>query len=176
MNRRLGYLLFWLLVPTVFIILFHAFSVFVFPMTLLLGLVGVPPLVQGVLGIFLTIAVAVAAAVVIWRAWQGLRANPSVAPRLEFSVRPADASWFAIDRSMFPEVFRTSTQESREIAGWGDHRIRVAGVEVAFSVEDSAIEISFEGDIADSDARRLSEEIRANVERVTGQAATLISR
>jgi hypothetical protein len=50
----------------------------------------------------------------------------------------------------------------------------VAGVEVAFSVEDSGIEISFEGDISDSDASRLSEEIRANIERATGQGATLM--
>jgi hypothetical protein len=174
LSRRVGYLLFWLVAPILFIILLHAFSTFVVPMTFLLGLVNVPPLVQGFLGLLLAIAVVAAAAVLIWRAWQGLRANPSVAPHLEFSVRPIDAPWFAIDPSMFSEIFRTSTQESREISGWGDHRIWVAGVEVAFSVEDSGIEISFEGDISDSDARRLSEEIRANVERVTHQAATLI--
>jgi hypothetical protein len=173
-NRRVGYLLFWLLVPTVFITLFHTFSIFVVPITLLLDFLEVPPLAQGALGFLLTIPVAIAAALLIWRAWQGLRANTSVGPRLEFAVRPSDASWFALDRSNFSEVFRPSTQESQEISGWGDHRIRVAGVEIAFSVEDSGIEISFEGDISDSDASHLSEEIRANIERATGQGATLI--
>ena len=174
MNRRVGYLVFWLLAPTVFIILSHAFFTLVLPMTFLLDFLEVPPLAQGVFGFLVTISVAIAAALLIWRAWQGLRANTSVGARLEFAVRPTDASWFALDRSMFSEILRPSTQESHEISGWGDHRIRAAGVEIAFSVEDSGIEISFEGDISDSDACRLSEEIRANVERATAQGATLI--
>ena len=40
--------------------------------------------------------------------------------------------------------------------GWGDHRIRVAGVEIAFLVEDAAIQVSFEGEIPEDTLAALS--------------------
>jgi len=172
-NRRVGYIAFWVLVPIVFLTLFHAFSAFVLPITLFLQYLKIPTPAQHVIDLLLTISAVGAAAVVIWLAWQALRAATPAGPRPEFAVSPTDDSWFALDRSDYAETFRPFTEESREISGWGDHRIRVAGVEIAFSVDDSRIAISFEGDISESDAARLSEEIRANIERATGRGATL---
>ena len=164
MNRWISYVLFWLLVPTVLFVLFHAFASVAMPASLLLQYLDLPPGVQRGIGIALIVSIIPAAGALVWRAWRGLREEPSAGPRHEFTIRPSTGAEFQIERSQRPcEI----------VPGWGDHRIRVAGVEIAFLVEDATIEISFEGEIPEADALSLAEEFRTNIEESTGGKVTL---
>ena len=91
--------------------------------------------------------------VLVWRAWRGLRTQPPAGPRHEFEITPSVGAEFHIERSQFPELLRSAQRLCEIVPGWGDHRIRVAGVEIAFFVEDTAIQVSFEGEIPEAEAR-----------------------
>ena len=159
----------------VLFVLFHAFASVAMPASLLLQYLDLPPGVQRGIGIVLIVSIIPAAGALVWRAWRGLRAEPSAGPRHEFKIRPSVGAEFRIERSQFPELLRSAQRPCEIVPGWGDHRIRVAGVEIAFLVEDAAIEISFEGEIPEADALSLAEEFRTNIEESTGGKVTLSS-
>ena len=173
MNRWISYVLFWLLVPTVFFVLFHAFASVAMPASLLLQYLDLPPAVQTGIGIVLIVSIIPAVGALVWRAWRGLRAQPSAGPRHEFKIRPSVGADFHIERSQFPELLRSAQRPCEIVPGWGDHRIRVAGVEIAFLVEDAAVQVSFEGEIPEAEALSLAEEFCTNIEESTGGKVTL---
>lgn len=173
MNRWISYVLFWLLVPAVLFVLFHAFASVAMPASMLLQYLDLPPGVQRGIGIVLIVSIIPAAGVLVWRAWRGLRVEPSAGPRHEYTIRPSAGAEFRIERSRFPDLLRSARRPCEIVPGWGDHRIRVAGVEIAFLVEDTAIEVFFEGEIPEADARSLAEEFRINIEEGTGGKVTL---
>jgi hypothetical protein len=161
------------LVPTVFVVLLHAFGSVATPGVLLLQYLNLPPAVQTGGGIVIYMLIIAAVGVLVWRAWCGLRTQPPAGPRHEFKISPSVRAEFHIDRSQFPELLRTAQRPCEIVPGWGDHRIRVAGVEIAFFVEDTAIQVSFEGEIPEAEARSLAEEFRTNIEQGTGGQTTL---
>lgn len=86
----------------------------------------------------------------------------------EYLIRRVDGEWFDLRQEQFAEALRPVSVGSKVVEGWGDHRIWLLGIEVSFSVEDPGIQVSFEGEIAEDMSDRFIEEIRQNVERVTG--------
>jgi hypothetical protein len=157
----------------VFFVLLHAFGSIAMLASLLLQYLDLPPAMQTGAAIVLYVSTIAAATALVWRAWRGLRAQPLAGPRHEFEISPRVGAGFHIERSQFPELLRSAQRPCEIVPGWGDHRIRVAGVDIAFSVEDAAIQVSFEGEIPEAEARSLAEEFRANMEESTGVEVTL---
>ena len=89
---------------------------------------------------------------------------------IEFLIRRTDGDWFdnawsACNPKSFPyEV----------IDGWGNHRIRVLGVEVSVSDEIVGYQISFGGEIDEATTRQIVEEMRQNLEAATGQRGEVV--
>jgi len=88
----------------------------------------------------------------------------------EFLIRRTDGEWFdagwtACNPKSFPyEV----------IPGWGNHRIRVLGVEVSISDEEPGYQVSFDGEIDEAVARQIVDEMRENLEAATGQKGRVV--
>jgi hypothetical protein len=93
---------------------------------------------------------------------------------MEFLIRRTDGKWFDLPADQFAAALRPSTFPSRPAAGWGDHRIEVAGVEVSFSYEDPGIQVGFEGELPEATAEQIVAEILENVARVTGQRGRVV--
>lgn len=89
---------------------------------------------------------------------------------IEFLIRRTDGecfdnAWSACNPKTYPfEV----------IDGWGNHRIRVLGVEVSISDEMAGYQVSFEGDIPADIAEKIVNEMRENLESATGQKGIVI--
>ena len=92
----------------------------------------------------------------------------------EYLLRSVDDDWFDLPADQLPEVLRPNTIESSPVTGWGDHRIAVEGAEIAFSYEDPGIQVIIEGTIPETIARRIIEEVLANVERSTGLRGRIV--
>jgi hypothetical protein len=71
-------------------------------------------------------------------------------------------------------VLRPINFESVTITGWGNHRIQVEGVEIAFSFEDPSIQIIFESEIDGEIADQIVGEILENIEKTTGQSGRVV--
>ncbi|MCL4266280.1 MAG: hypothetical protein KJ069_23945 [Anaerolineae bacterium] len=93
---------------------------------------------------------------------------------LEYLIRPIDDDWFNLAKSNFGRTLRPDSFEFSVIEGWGDHRIRINDVEVAFSYEDLGIQISFEGIANVVFADKVVGEILSNIEKTTGQSGRII--
>lgn len=93
---------------------------------------------------------------------------------VEYLIKRTDGRWFDLHRDRNAEALRPTTFASRVIDGWGDHRILVEGVEIAFSYEDPGIHVSFEGEISERLADQIVAEICDNVIRVTGNQARVL--
>ena len=78
---------------------------------------------------------------------------------IEYLIRRADGEWFDLPTSQFAEALRPSSYPSERISGWGSHRIRTEGVEVAFSEEDPGIQVIFEGDLPRATTDKIVAEI-----------------
>ena len=89
---------------------------------------------------------------------------------LEFLIRRTDGEWF--DNAF--SACNPKTFEYEVIPGWGNHRIRVLGVEVSISDEDPGFQVSFEGEIDEKIARQIVEEMRENLEAATGQKGRVV--
>jgi hypothetical protein len=94
---------------------------------------------------------------------------------MEFLLRRTDGEWFDLRREQFGEVLRPSSYASRVVGGWGDHRIQVDGVHVAFSFEDPGIQVSFDGPIDATTASRIVQEVLASIEGKTGQRGSVVA-
>jgi len=88
---------------------------------------------------------------------------------IEFLIRRTDGEWFDLHASRFGEALRPSSVSSERVDGWGDWRIRCADVEISFSYEDPGIQMCIEGELPKSLAEQIADEVRQNIERVTGQ-------
>jgi hypothetical protein len=93
----------------------------------------------------------------------------------EYIVRRVDDDWFDIPYDRLGEVFRPARTPSTPVEGSNGFRILVEGEQVSFSDEETGIVVRFEtGDIDMCRADEIAEEIRQNIEAVTGQPARLI--
>lgn len=94
----------------------------------------------------------------------------------EFLIRRVDGEWFDLHGGWFGgEVLRPNSIPSKPIQGGGDHRIEVSGCEISFSYEDPGIYICFEGgDMPESTAQQVVEEICRNIEQATGQKGRIV--
>ncbi len=75
----------------------------------------------------------------------------------------ADASDWPIHKDRIGEFLKPNTLPSEVVAGWGDHRIRVAGIEVSFSWEPVGWCAAFEGEIDQDTAAQIVGEIANNL-------------
>jgi hypothetical protein len=89
---------------------------------------------------------------------------------LEFLIRRTDGEWF--DNAW--SACNPKSVPYEVIPGWGNHRIRVLGVEVSISDEDPGYQVSFDGDIDAATARKIVEEMRENLEAATGQKGRVV--
>jgi hypothetical protein len=94
---------------------------------------------------------------------------------MEFLIRRTDGEWFDIHLSAMPDVLQPARRPSRSVTEFGDHRIEVDGVHIAFSYEDPGIQVTFEGDVDAAWARSVVEEILERIESMTGQSARIIA-
>jgi hypothetical protein len=103
--------------------------------------------------------------------------SPSVtrAPAFEFLIRRVDGDWFTIDATQMPQVLRPLAAQSTKIEGWGDNRICVPQGIISFSYEDPGIQVIFEEfKGTDVEAERLADDIRANIEKETGEKGRVV--
>jgi hypothetical protein len=115
----------------------------------------------------------------LWAVWKRPHQPPMpVQPKekkREFLIRRADGDWFDLYATRFAEVLKPTSLPSRQIAGWGDHRIEVKGCEISFSYEDPGFQICFEtGMPSEEEAARIVEEIAASITAATGQQSRVV--
>ena len=93
----------------------------------------------------------------------------------EYLIRRTDGKWFDLKHEQFGVTLRPTSFPSKPIEGWGDHRIKVLGCEVFFFYRDPGIHVSFEGTMPpDEVAKKIVDEIAANITKATGQGARVI--
>ena len=93
----------------------------------------------------------------------------------EFLIKRTGGDWFDLPVNKFREVLRPNTLPCEQIQGWGDHRIRVSGLEVSFSCEDPGIHVCFEaGSIDDRLAVQIVREVLENITRATHQHGDIV--
>lgn len=93
----------------------------------------------------------------------------------EFLIRCTTDEWFDITQERTPSILKPIATIAEPIAGWGSHRIRVEGEEIAFSIEDVGIQVSFESGTMDWErARSLVDEMCKNIEKQTGQGTRIV--
>ena len=93
---------------------------------------------------------------------------------IEYLIRRTDGEWFDL-QGQLEAALKPSSFPSRRIEGWGDWRIQTQGVEISFSYEDPGIQVCIEGELPPHVADQMAEEIRRNVERVTGQKGRVVA-
>jgi hypothetical protein len=93
----------------------------------------------------------------------------------EYLIRRADGEWFDLPASMSGEALRPISFASERVEGWGDWRIRTEGVDISFSYEDPGIQVCIEGELSKKLADQIADEIRQNIELVTGQKGRVIA-
>jgi hypothetical protein len=92
----------------------------------------------------------------------------------EYLIRPNESEWFDLHKDNFSEVFRPINFESEPITGWGDHRIKIEGIEISFSYEDPGIQITFWGEVDGEIADQIVDEILKNIEKSTEQSGSVV--
>ena len=92
----------------------------------------------------------------------------------EYLIRRVDGEWFDLNVRQWPDVMRPNSMASKPVAGWGNHRIEVMGVEISFSDEDPGILMCIEGNLPDSMADQIIKEVLANIEKATGQRGRIV--
>jgi len=94
---------------------------------------------------------------------------------VEFLIRRDDGEWFEFPFDRYPEVLRPLTIASRQVEGWGSHRIEVEGSEISFSDEDPGFQVSFEtGSLGVERAREIVDDICRSIETNTGQKTRVV--
>ena len=93
---------------------------------------------------------------------------------LEYLIRPNDADGFNLQKVDFEQALRPTTFSYSIVEGWGEHRIEVNKVEIAFSYEDVGLQIIFDGQIEQDVANQIIHEIKGNLEIVTNQSGRVI--
>ena len=93
---------------------------------------------------------------------------------MEYLIRRTDGEWFDLGPDRYDFALRPSSLPSRRIEGWGDYRIEVGGVEVSFSYEDPGIQVTFEGEVAETVADAVVAEVLVNITAATGQEGRIV--
>ena len=93
----------------------------------------------------------------------------------EYLIRRTDGEWFDLHATRFGDALRPTSFASERIEGFGDWRIRTEGVEISFSYEDPGIQMSIEGELPPTIADQIANEIRQNIELVTGQKGRVVA-
>jgi hypothetical protein len=87
---------------------------------------------------------------------------------IEYLIRATDEAEFAVEflpRARFDQVLMPHGFDAVPIDGWGDYRIRIDDVEIAFSAEDPGWQVSFEGEIEPTRAMEIAQTISTQLER-----------
>jgi hypothetical protein len=93
----------------------------------------------------------------------------------EFNLRINDGDGFAEPFSRYSEILRPATIPSEHAEGWGSHRIRVEGIEIAFSDEEFGFQVIFDSDnLSEQRAQEIMDDITANIRNETGAATEVI--
>ena len=92
----------------------------------------------------------------------------------QYLIRPNESEWFDLHKEDFSRTFRPINFESETISGWGDHRIKLEGVEISFSYEDPGIQIIFYDEIDGETADQIVDEVLENIEKTTGQSGRVV--
>jgi hypothetical protein len=95
----------------------------------------------------------------------------------EYLIQAADEGelWPASHRDRNDAVLRPRGWDAKEIDGWGDYRMLVEGVEVAFSGELAGWQVSIEGDMDSERADLLVDTIAAQVAQETGRPTKVVA-
>ncbi len=93
----------------------------------------------------------------------------------EYLIRRTDGQWFDIPASRAAEAYRPTSFQFERAEGRGDDRIRCEGVDSSFSYEDAGIQVSIEGDLPERIADQIADEIRQNIEFVSGQKGRVVA-
>ncbi len=93
---------------------------------------------------------------------------------LEYLIRPNEDDWFNLHKDDFEKALRPTSYAFSVIDGWGDHRIEINDVQIAFSYEDPGIQVIFDGDVEQEIADQIISEIKNNLEKTTNQTGRVI--
>lgn len=94
---------------------------------------------------------------------------------LEYLIRHTDDECFSFPFDRYPEILRPTRTPSKQIEGWGSHRIEVEGEEISFSDEDPGFQVVFEtGALPEERADQIVAEICENIRARTGQKAEMV--
>jgi len=93
---------------------------------------------------------------------------------VEFLIKRTDCDWFDLPLNQYARTLNPRSFSSEVIVGWGDHRIRVPGVEVSISYEDPDFHVTFEGDLPEAEAQLIFDEICLNILEATGQQGVVV--
>jgi hypothetical protein len=108
--------------------------------------------------------------------WNASGCSPFIIPPMtEYLIRRTDGEWFDLHATRFGEALRPISFASERVPGFGNWRIRIEGVEISFSYEDPGMQITIEGELPPAIADQIAEEIRQNIELVTGQKARVVA-
>jgi len=92
---------------------------------------------------------------------------------IEYLIERTDEEWF--DFGDYPNVLRPIEIPSKQIQGWGNHRIEVEGEEISFAEEAPGFQVSFNtGVVTQERADRIIAEICKSIESQTGQRTKAI--
>jgi hypothetical protein len=94
---------------------------------------------------------------------------------MEYLIGRTDGDWFDLPYATYPDVLHPTSFPWHRVEGWGDHRIRVLGCDIAVFYESPGMHVIFEGDtVPREQARQIVEEMARNVASATGQTASVI--
>jgi hypothetical protein len=92
---------------------------------------------------------------------------------IEYLIRRTDDEWFRFGN--YPEVLRPVRIPSKQIQGWGNHRIEIEGEEISFSEEDPGLQVVFEtGVLSQERADEILAQICESIESHTGQKTRIV--
>ncbi|EDY16797.1 hypothetical protein CfE428DRAFT_5606 [Chthoniobacter flavus Ellin428] len=78
--------------------------------------------------------------------------------------------------SRYPEILRPASIPCEHAEGWGSHRIRIDGVDIAFSDEDFGFQVTFESDsLSEQRATQIMDDICENIRVTTGASTKVVS-
>jgi hypothetical protein len=92
----------------------------------------------------------------------------------KYLIERTDGKSFDLPAEQYRKALRPLTIASRPTTGWGDHRIRTQGVDVAFKVEPKGITVFIEGKMHPKDEEQLVDGVLENIQLVTKQTGQVI--
>jgi hypothetical protein len=93
---------------------------------------------------------------------------------LEYLIKATSGEDLVLPQGSLDEVLSPYSRPSRQVSGWGDHRIAVAGGQVAFSWEAPGWLVIVES-VPEGDAEGIVTEIATQIGAATGQPTTWLA-